>query len=212
VVAVGAHPDDAESGCGGTLARYSEAGHAVTIIYLTRGELGIERQAPEETAKVRTAEALEACKILGARAVFAGQVNGHVEVTPARADALAEILARAAPDVVFAPWPVDVDGEHQVASILTLRAHLATKKDARLFFYEIDTGTDTLGFDPSLFVDISAVRQKKIDALRAHESQSFTNLYERHARKIEELRGRQIGVSAAEAFVPHAGAFGLPPF
>ncbi|HEX7977619.1 MAG TPA: PIG-L family deacetylase, partial [Gemmatimonadaceae bacterium] len=38
VVCVGGHPDDPESGCGGTLARYAAAGHAVTIIYLTRGE------------------------------------------------------------------------------------------------------------------------------------------------------------------------------
>src|SRR5712692_10352058 len=41
VVCVGAHPDDPESGCGGTLAMYAAQGHRVTVIYLTRGERGI---------------------------------------------------------------------------------------------------------------------------------------------------------------------------
>ena len=45
VACVGAHPDDPESGCGGTLARYSEAGHRVTVIYLTRGERGIDKKS-----------------------------------------------------------------------------------------------------------------------------------------------------------------------
>src|SRR5262245_10068483 len=57
VVCVGAHPDDAEAGCGGTLARYAERGHHVTIIYLTRGEAGIKRKSHEEAAAIRTAEA-----------------------------------------------------------------------------------------------------------------------------------------------------------
>src|SRR5260370_414134 len=51
IVCVGAHPDDPESGCGGTLARYAELGHRVTVLYLTRGERGIPRQSyPEKAA------------------------------------------------------------------------------------------------------------------------------------------------------------------
>src|SRR5215471_15174545 len=67
VVCVGAHPDDPESGCGGTLARYATAGHKVTVIYLTRGEAGIQGKSHKEAAAIRTAEAEKACKILGAR-------------------------------------------------------------------------------------------------------------------------------------------------
>src|SRR4051812_14613618 len=66
VVCVGAHPDDPESGCGGTLARYADAGHRVTVIYLTRGERGIEGKSLDEAAAMRTDEANAACKILGA--------------------------------------------------------------------------------------------------------------------------------------------------
>ena len=66
VVCVGGHPDDPESGCGGTLARYAALGHAVTVIYLTRGEAGIAGKSHDEAAGIRSAECSAACKILGA--------------------------------------------------------------------------------------------------------------------------------------------------
>src|SRR4051812_18654139 len=56
IVCVGGHPDDPESGCGGTLTRYAEVGHSVTIIYLTRGERGIRNKGLDDSAKIRTAE------------------------------------------------------------------------------------------------------------------------------------------------------------
>ena len=71
IVCAGGHPDDPESGCGGSLARYAELGHRVTIIYLTRGEAGIPRKSHEEAAAIRSAECAAACKILGAKQVFA---------------------------------------------------------------------------------------------------------------------------------------------
>ena len=73
VVCVGAHPDDPESGCGGTLARYAALSHHVSILYLTRGERGIEGKSLDEAAAVRTGEAAAACKILAARPLFAGR-------------------------------------------------------------------------------------------------------------------------------------------
>src|SRR3954468_23787080 len=76
IVCVGGHPDDPESGCAGTLARYSEAGQQATVIYLTRGERGIRGKSLEEAAKIRGAEAEDACKIMGTKAMFFGQVDG----------------------------------------------------------------------------------------------------------------------------------------
>src|SRR5215212_7235143 len=61
IVCVGAHPDDPESGCGGTLARYATLGHAVKIVYLTRGERGIDGKSLTEAARIRTAESEAAC-------------------------------------------------------------------------------------------------------------------------------------------------------
>src|ERR1700737_504545 len=54
VVCVGAHPDDPEESCFGTLARYAAAGHRVTVVYLTRGERGIQGKTLEEAAAIRT--------------------------------------------------------------------------------------------------------------------------------------------------------------
>ena len=79
IVCIGAHPDDPESGCGGTLARYAALGHAVTIVYLTRGERGIDGKSLDEAARIRTAESETACRIIGAKPVFFGQIDGATE-------------------------------------------------------------------------------------------------------------------------------------
>src|SRR5690349_8062262 len=80
IVCVGGHPDDPESGCGGTLARYAALGNPVTIVYLTRGEAGIPGKSHDESAAIRTAECEAACKILGVQAIFAGQIDGATVV------------------------------------------------------------------------------------------------------------------------------------
>jgi LmbE family N-acetylglucosaminyl deacetylase len=200
IVCVGAHPDDPESGCGGTLARYAEAGHTVTVIYLTRGEAGVSGRTHDEAAHVRTAEAEAACKILGARATFAGQIDGATEINATRAQALARLLASEAPDVVFTHWPLDTHPDHQAASLLTLRSYLSAPRRFALYFFEVNAGFQTLGFIPSAYVDISGVRQKKKDALFAHRSQNGENIFNQHHDIMERFRGREIGVAAAEAF------------
>jgi LmbE family N-acetylglucosaminyl deacetylase len=72
IVCLGGHPDDPESGCGGTLAKLRKAGHDVTIIYLTTGEAGIPGTSHDKAAIIRKAEAIAACKILDAKYIFAG--------------------------------------------------------------------------------------------------------------------------------------------
>src|SRR4051812_11623874 len=69
VVCVGGHPDDPESGCGGTLAKFANAGNDVTIIYLTTGEAGIPGKSHDEAAAIRKQEAINACKILNTKPV-----------------------------------------------------------------------------------------------------------------------------------------------
>ena len=201
VVCVGAHPDDPESGCGGTLARYAEGGHKVSIIYLTRGERGIRDKSADDAAAIRTAEAREACTILGAQLRFAGQVDGATEVNPQRAADFVKLVAAEEPDVVFTQWPIDTHMDHQVAGLLTLRAYYAGPKRFRLYFYEVDAGAQPQGFKPTDYVDISAVREKKKKALFAHKSQNGEEIYSRHHEVMENFRGRAARVPAAEAFV-----------
>src|SRR3989475_10338273 len=200
VVCVGAHPDDPESGCGGTLARYAALGHAVTVIYLTRGERGISGKSLDEAATIRSAECEAACKIIGAKPVFFGQIDGATEVTQAQVDAMRRLLAADNPDVVFTHWPVDTHMDHQVASVLTIRAWMGLRT-SRLYFFEVNSGSQTEGFLPNTYVDISSVVEQKKAALFAHGSQDGQGIWRQHHEVMAQWRGREVGVLAAEAFV-----------
>src|SRR4051812_26724398 len=98
VLVAGGHPDDPESGCGGTMARYASAGHDVVALYLTRGEAGIAGKSHDESATIRTAEAERACAILGATARFAGQVDGDTHVDADAYASVRDLFARERPD------------------------------------------------------------------------------------------------------------------
>lgn len=200
ILCVGGHPDDPESGCGGTLARYAALGHTVTILYLTRGERGIDGKSLDEAARIRTAESLAACKILGATAAFFGQIDGATELSHAHVDAMQGFFATAKPDIVFTHWPVDTHMDHQVASILTIRAWMG-RRTARLYFFEVNAGSQTQGFLPNTYVDISAVAEQKKTALFAHVSQDGRGIWREHHEIMAAWRGREAGVAAAEAFV-----------
>lgn len=201
VVCTGGHPDDPESGCGGTLARYAGLGHAVTILYLTRGEAGIAGKSHDEAAAIRSAECEASCKTLGAKAVFAGQIDGATVVDTKAAESFGKILLAERPDVVLTQWPIDTHLDHQAASTLTFRAWLAGGRKFELFYYEVNLGSQTMNFHPTDYVDITAVREKKKAALFAHKSQNGEEIYRRHHEVMESLRGREAGTTAAEAFV-----------
>jgi LmbE family N-acetylglucosaminyl deacetylase len=210
VVCIGGHPDDPESGCGGTLARYAAAGHVVTIVYLTRGERGIAGKSLDEAARIRTAESDAACKILGATPRFFGQIDGATELTHAHVDTMTKLVAALKPDVILAHWPIDTHMDHQVASLLAIRAWMSLK-GADLFFYEVNAGSQTEGFKPDAYVDISAVVEQKKRALFGHVSQDGEGIWREHHEIMAAWRGREIGIAAAEGFVHHArGGRGLP--
>lgn len=201
VVCVGGHPDDPESGCGGTLAKYAEQGHRVTVIYLTRGERGISGKSVNEAAAIRTAEAEAACKAIGAAAVFAGQIDGATELTRSRVEEMGKLIDQASPDVVFTHWPIDTHFDHEVASLLTIRAYVGRQRRFPIFFFEVNAGSQTMGFTPTHYVDVTAVREKKKAALFAHKSQRGDEIYRQYHEVMENFRGREARVTAAEAFV-----------
>src|SRR5512134_2080318 len=84
VVCIGGHPDDPESGCAGTLALYQELGSTPTVVYLTRGERGIRGKSNDEAAQIRSSECESACRVLGAKARFGGQIDGSADFTRPR--------------------------------------------------------------------------------------------------------------------------------
>ncbi len=200
VVCVGGHPDDPESGCAGTLARYAEEGHAVTVLYLTRGERGISGKSLEEAAKIRTAECEAACAGIGAKALYFGQIDGATEMTRAHVNTMSRLLTEENPDVLFTHWPVDTHMDHQVASFLTVRAWMSLRERPRLYFFEVDTGSQTECFRPDTYIDVTSVLAKKKAALLAHVSQRGESIWTDYHEIIARWRGRESGVPASEAF------------
>lgn len=209
VLVAGGHPDDPESGCGGTIARYVDAGHAVTALYLTRGEAGIPGKSHDEAARIRTAESERACAILGATPRFAGQVDGDSHVDRAAYAAMHELLERERPDAIFTHWPVDTHPDHRAVSLLVYDAWMRTGRRAALGYFEVLTGEQTEVFHPTDYVDISAVAQRKRDACFAHASQKPEEWYPVHER-MGQFRGMEHGCASAEAFVRHDRGPALP--
>jgi N-acetylglucosamine malate deacetylase 1 len=116
VVVTGGHPGDPEYGCGGTVARYTDLGHEVVLLYLNRGEW--TDKPSYDPAPVRVAEAQRACEILKARPVFAGQIDGKSIVDGAHYDQFQQLLENEQPDGVFTHWPIDNHPDHRAMSNL----------------------------------------------------------------------------------------------
>jgi LmbE family N-acetylglucosaminyl deacetylase len=202
IAVVGGHPDDPESGCGGTMARLADLGHEVVAIYLTRGEAGIGGKSHQEAAAIRTAECQEACKILKARPVFAGQIDGATEVNSARYDEFRKLLEAEKPDVVFTHWPIDTHRDHRAASYLTYDAWLRIGLSFTLLYFEVVSGTQTQQFAPTDYIDITATEERKRAACFAHKSQNPAGFYDYHDR-MNRFRGMESGHKFSEGFVRH---------
>jgi LmbE family N-acetylglucosaminyl deacetylase len=205
VVCVGGHPDDPESGCGGTLAKFAAMGHAVTIIYLTSGEAGIPGKSHDESAAIRTREAKEACVILKAKPIFAGQIDGDSILNNEWVKKMQQLIGDEKPDIVFTHWPLDSHKDHQIASILTIQTWMRTKDKFDLYFFEVCIGEQTVIFRPTDYVDISDFQEQKKKAVYCHVSQDPPGIYGCGHASMEDFRGREISVKAGEGFVRMVG-------
>ncbi len=161
IIVAGAHPDDPESSSGGTMALYADAGHEVVSLYLTRGEAGIHGKSHEEAAKIRTAEALEACRILKARPVFLTQIDGSTELNGERYDEAWKVIKEEAPDILLTHWPIDGHRDHRIMSLLMYDTWLRSKKKFELYYYETESGMQTQHFGPTHYVDITTTEDRK---------------------------------------------------
>lgn len=204
IMIVGAHPDDPETACGGTMALMAQAGHEVVAAYLTRGEAGIPGTSHEDAAAIRTAEARRACELLGARVVFLGQIDGQCEVNPARYDDIYQFLVQEQPDLIFTHWPIDTHRDHRACSTLVYDAWLRMGRRIPLFYFECMAGQQSQKFFPTDYVDITSVLELKHQACLVHQSQHVTEWYADSHGKMEAFRGLECGCDYAEAFTRHA--------
>lgn len=201
VLVIGAHPDDPESMCGGTMLRLKEMGAEVVSVYLTSGEAGIPGKTHEQARTIRQQEAKDACAVLGVRAVFLTQIDGNAEVNKQRYAEMKALIEQEQPDMVITHWPIDSHRDHRVCSILVYDAWRMTGRGFDLYYCEVMTGMQTQNFTPTLWVDITATRDKKIQAYLCHKSQELEGAVKEYHDTMERMRGMECQAKYAEAFV-----------
>jgi LmbE family N-acetylglucosaminyl deacetylase len=209
VIVTGGHPGDPEYGCGGTIARYTDLGHEVVLLYLNRGERPDE--PPDRAGATRVAEAARACAILKARPLYAGQIDGRAIVDRDHYAAFRKIVEAERPDVLFTHWPIDNHADHRAISLLVYDAWLALGKRAALYYYEVSNGEDTVQFAPTHYVNITETEPRKRAACYAHASQSPDKFYALQ-EQVTRLRGIESGHRQAESYIRHIQSpdFALP--
>lgn len=194
ILAIGAHPDDIEFGCGGALLRYVRQGHRVCLHVLTSGELGGE-------GPLRKQEQLNSSKLMGAEKVFfGGYVDTRLHPDKELIAAIEEVIAQTEPTLIFVNHFDDTHQDHRNLTQATLSA---TRYIPNVLLYEVPTTTN---FAPNVFINIADVLDDKLVLLKAHESQLFkTNIEDLSivdvARSLANFRGIQGRVKYAEGFV-----------
>jgi len=193
ILAIGAHPDDIEFGCGGTLLKYAAKGDNIYYLVLTKGMLGGD-------PAVRVAEQEKAVRFLGARGILWGDfedtkiIDTHETILK-----IESAVRKISPEVVFLNYYDDVHQDHRAAAMAGISATRYIKK---VLFYEVPT---TQHFEPDIFVDIRDVLKKKLQLLGKHASQvdrtrvkNLTIL--ESAKSCAYFRGFQGRVKFAEGF------------
>jgi bacillithiol biosynthesis deacetylase BshB1 len=214
VLAFGAHPDDVELGCGGTLAALGRRGYAIGICDLTHGEAGTRG-----SAEGRAAEATRAAEILGA--AFRASLDlgdGNLRTDRAAELEVIAVVRAARPRLVLAPWEVGRHPDHVRASRLvtdaawyaglrSIETGLRAHRPQQILYYR----SSPVG-EPAVLVDVTAVFETKMAAIRAYRSQ----FHDPASAEPETYISTKVffeGIAAQSralgriASVPHAEAF-----
>lgn len=193
VLAVGAHPDDLELGCGGTLAKLADSGHEIRGLVMTHGEQGGD-------ARLRPDEARDSGRFVGMRGI---EVHGFTDTRLAdhaveMVGVIEEAIRRFNPDIVLTHSRHDQHQDHQAVHLATLRA---ARRHSSILCYESPSAT--ADFSPSVFVDITDHIDVKTSAVGAHVDQSGKPYMSgERVRGLAVYRGGQAKVRHAEGYEP----------
>lgn len=217
VMAVGAHPDDVEMYCSGTLLACRARGDDLFVCCMTNGDKGAYEMTCEELAAIRRREAGNAAAIIGAELMFLNLPDGELFVDEACRAPLIDAVRQARPDIIITHNPEDYHPDHCNTSALVFSASfLAGAPNVKgqrdlpghdrvpsVFYMDTPTGT---GFQPTEYVDITPHWETKVRVIECHASQvqwirehdglDIVNV----ARVMAEFRGMQSGVRYAEGF------------
>ena len=183
VLAFGAHPDDVEFRCAGTLAKYAKRGDEVYICIATNGEIGSYGMTREQIAVMRKKEAEASCALIGAHLIWLGYEDEMLFDERNTRMAFIEAVRLARPDVIFAHPPyMDYNQDHDISGYLAFEARiLATVKLMETehpvidhippLFYCTPTGGLTNKINAQYFVDVTDTFDIKMKMFACHASQ-----------------------------------------
>lgn len=215
VLAVGAHPDDIEILCAGTLAKYAAEGHEVFIGIATDGAAGHAVIKPDELREIRKREATAAAAVIGAQIRFLEEEDEWLFHDRRTREKFVELVRWAAPNVIITHNPDDYHPDHRACSDLVFAASfLATLPNvmpdvpahgevAALFYMDSLAGA---GFTPEYYVDITETLARKLEMLGKHESQvKWLKDHDdidimQFVQTVARRRGVECGVQYAEGF------------
>jgi len=215
ILAIGAHPDDIEILCGGTLALFSKKKNNVFICHVCDGSKGSNVYSSEELKKIRRNEALESAKLIGATSIWGGIVDGEVVLDLESRIKIIDVIRQADPDIIITHSPNDYHSDHINTSRLIFEAsYLAnlvlwktkyppTEKLPYLYYMDTLAGVK---FTPDEYVDITETIGTKIEMMLKMESQLgwLKDMHNCDApefiKTVARFRGFQACVDYAEAF------------
>ncbi|KJF43411.1 PIG-L deacetylase family protein [Draconibacterium sediminis] len=184
VVVIGAHPDDADVDVGGTAYQFAQMGHNVLFVSLTNGDAGHFSKGGGALAKIRMKEAEEAGKRIGVTYKVLDNHDAELMPTLKLRHDIIRIIRNWNADVVITHRPYDYHPDHRNTAIAVQDAaflvtvpnvapDVAALKVNPVFLYSHDNFQKPNPFQPDIAVDISAVYDKKVYGMAAHESQFF---------------------------------------
>jgi LmbE family N-acetylglucosaminyl deacetylase len=191
------HADDAEFGCGGTIARYIEEGKKVYVWAFSLAEKVIPIHMPQD---IRIQEMGDAMKVLGVTEYWHEGVScWHRNMLPYRQDILDRMVSlnrSLTPSEVYIPSTDDVHQDHQVISAEAIRAF----KCCSLYGYEMPWNNMTSNH--RMFVKLNDIHlQKKIEAIGKYKSAAYVRYRESaFLQGLAAVRGLQAGSLYAESF------------
>jgi LmbE family N-acetylglucosaminyl deacetylase len=163
VLAIGAHPDDIELGCGATLLRHRAQGHHVSLLVMTSGTHG------PRLARSRMDEQQDAADLLGAEVYWGGFQDGAIPEGRAAIEVIERVMEATGATVMYTHSPNDSHQDHRATAAASAAAGRRVKTILR---YEAPS---TTAFAPSVFVDVDGYVEGKLDLIRAHLSQVIKN-------------------------------------
>jgi len=163
ILAIGAHPDDIELGCGGTLLAHRARGDNVAMLVMTIGERGPQDREP----RVREQEL--AAERIGAQLFWGNFDDGAVPEGREATELIDDVASSFGAEVIYTHSPKDSHQDHRATHIASLAAG---RRVSRILMYEAPTSQ---GFCPSVYVDVGPFLEGKIEAIRAHVSQVLKN-------------------------------------